>query len=717
MPRIKEIKTNWVSGELDPDLKSRSDVKAYYNGADLMRNVECKPQGGFRVRAGKRFIAKVPLLAGGGLSQCRGVEFMFSTEQIYYLVFSHLRCDVYRLGVLVATVVMPYTSDDIKPQYSVNGNLISSGLSFTQTRNTILIFHQGHAIRELVRGSTHSSWTLNTYAVRNLPQVNFGDVVYTNGVDEVQEITLPNPGSEGDWVSGDIFQLILENEKTDNIRYSPTGETMRARIQAAIRRLPNVDPAGITVTSSNATTSASVFAVTFSGGNGDRPWGSMAYDVVSSKQVPSVEVFVITPGVRGGEVCWSAARGYPRCGCFYGGRLWVAGTPFLPNTAWASRAGTPTDFNSKKIDSDYGIMATTDTDDVPAFLNIFAGRHLQFFATSAEFYIPISETEPVTPANIVFRRTTSRGSKAGLRVFDVDGATHFVQRGGQALREFIFAETELAYQANSISLLSSHLIRDPVSFALRRSVSTDDADLEFMPNSDGTQTVFCTLRTQEVNGMTLWTTKGSYRDVTVLLDEVYFLVDRTIDGITETYIERMDYANAFDCAMSFDVEDPEEPLTTITLAHLPNTLVEYIVDGFIREEKMTDEDGILTLDRPATQSVVAGLRFPKVYGDYIWTAKTLPFERELQDGASMGRKRRVVSVDVRVSEMTDLEINGNRLAFRQFGQNALDTPVVPFTGIKRIRGLAGWDFDGQVTLGSKVSKPGGILGLSYTVSI
>lgn len=720
MPTIKELKTNFVGGEQDPLLKQRSDVKAYYNGAEFLRNVIVLPQGGVRCRPGTRYVWTVPAMPGGGISNVRMFEFQFSTDQTYLFVFHHLKLSIFREGALQTTIATPWGSDDLRAELTGEGDLISTGISVTQSRDTMLVFHQSFQTRQIKRGGSHTTWNLTNYAFKNIARFDFGDVTYTNGVNEVQKLEFPNPGSQGDWVVGDTFQLILEDEKTDNIRYSAVPATMTARLQAALRRLPNVDASGITVTdNAGASTADSVFTVTFSGDNGSRPWGAMAYETISVKQVPSIDIFVETNGERAGEDVWSNARGWPRCGIFFGGRLWVAGTKYLPNTVWASRAGAQDDFNAKKIDADYGISATTDTDDVPAFTAIYAGRHLQLFSTAAEFYIPISESEPVTPENIVLRRTTSRGIKAGLRVFEVDGATLFVQRRGKALREFIFADVELAYQANNISLLASHLMRDPVGFALRRSSSTDDADYLFMPNGDGTMTVFCTLRTQEVNAMALWETDGQYDDVSVVLDEVYFSVIRSIDGQDVKMIEVMDSSLTVDCALAN--ASLSSPATSIVLSHLPSTLIEYEVDGYIRQPRASDEDGTLSFDRTATISYAAGLRYrepmPDIAPGFIWLIRTLPFETQLQDGAAMGRKRRVVSCDVRLYQSTALTVNGTEIAFREFGVDALDTPIVPYTGVKRVRGFLGWDFDGQVTIGSDISTKATVLGLAYSVSI
>lgn len=721
MPRTVQLKTNFVSGEQDPLLRSRSDIKHYYNGAQYLRNVIVLPQGGVRSKPGTQFLFEVPLIPeidGGGISVVRMAEVQYSTDQTYLFLFHHKKLTIFVDGVAVQTLTSPFSSSELRAVLTAEGDLISTGISWTQTRDTMIVFHQDYQPKRIKRGATHDSWAISDFAFKNIPNFNFGDVTYINGVNEVQKIEFPQPGSQGDWTAGDTFKLILEDETTSNIVWTNTIATMATNIQTALRRLANVSATGITVTPVGATTAGGSFTVTFAGDEGQRPWGSMGYDVVSAVQVPTINITMVTDGEYAGEPVWSPTRGWPRCGTIFQGRLWMAGTKFLPNTLWASRAGAAEDFNNKKIDDDYGIQATSDTDDVPAFCAIFAGRHLQIFSTSAEFYVPASESDAVTPANIVLRRSTSCGMKAGLRVFQVEGATHFVQRRGRALREFLFADTELAYQANNVSLLASHLMRDPVSFALRRSSSTEDADYEFMPNSDGTMTVFCTLRTQDVNAMTLWSTEGLYDDVAVVLDKVYFSVLRTIDGVQRKYIEVMNDDLSIDCA-KFDFA-LGAPASGITVAHLPNTTIEVNLDSVPQEAITSDGAGAIVFAREAETSYVAGLRYPDClpeFPGFIWLVRTLPIELDLPEGAAFGKKRRIVNLTMRLYETTALRVNNNDVSFQQFGAHLLDQPVVPFTGIKQERGFLGWDYEGSIVLGSDVSTKATILGLAWAVSV
>tara|TARA_R110000744_G_scaffold326330_4_gene432092 strand:- start:6140 stop:8302 length:2163 start_codon:yes stop_codon:yes gene_type:complete len=720
MPRVHQLKTNFVAGEFDPLLLSRSDIRNYYNAGERVRNAIVIPQGGVSIRPGSKYIWEVPdidVADGGGQSNIRLIEFRFNTEQTYLIVMHHKAITILRNDVLVATLVTEYSSDDLLSSETSGGDLITSGVYWTQSKDTVLIFHEGHPIKELKRNGSHSDWTFTDYELKNLPRYDFG-AVYTDpdeiGVDEVQEIEFPAPGSQGDWTVGDTFALLLEDEQTENISIVTDGPTMALRMQAALRDLPNTSTDGITVSASSTTLTNSIFTVTFSGDDGERIWGSMYYLTISAEQIPTIDIVVATKGQYPGEVVFSADRGYPRCGAFFQGRLWVAGTPFLPHWVWATRPGAPNDFNSSLFKSDYGIAIPADSDDVPAFTAILAGRHLQLFSRSGEFYVPVSDRSAITPENVALRRTSSRGCKAGLRVFEVDGATHFVQRGGRALREMIFAEAEQAYQANNISLLSPHLMLDPIDFALRRSTSTTDADYEFMVNTDGSMTVFCTLRTQEVNAMALWKTEGEYRAVGVVLDDAFFAVKRTINGVVKVFIEKMDHDLTVDCGLTGGAG------SSAVLDHLPLQDIEHLLDGVIQQGKAADAGGVLTFARSASDGWEAGLRFAPAdddYPDLVWVVKTLPVEVELPNGASLGRKRRIVNVSMRLHNTSAISMNGKEISFQQFGENLLDKKLSAFTGVKNIRGLLGWGFDGSIVLGSSRSLKATILGLSYGVSI
>lgn len=712
MATLKQFKTNFVAGELDPLMIGRPDIKHYHNAARRMRNVVAIPQGGFRTRPGSRFLAKLPK------SNIRLASFQYTTSEAYLFVFSHQAVRIFYEGAVVATLSLPYTSNDLVAQFRGNGEMISSGINWTQSLEQMIVYHENFAPRLIKRGTAHNDWTVSIAQFDNIPRVDFG-AVYTNGVDEVQKIYFPfRPDSGSTWVSGDTFVLILEDEETEPIEhnhYDGSISVMAGRVLAALKGLPNVYGDDITVTTTGTTNQNGSISVSFGGRDGMRPWGAMGYRIVSSVEAPSISITVTTRGERPGEDAISDLRGWPRCGVLFQGRHWMAGSRSLPNTVWATRAATDWDLNNRKTTDDYGFMYSADTDDVPAFLNIYPGRHLQLFSTSGEFYVPVSDREGVTPKNMVLRRTSSRGSKPGLRVAEADGATIFMQSGGKALREFIFADTEAAYQANSISLLASHLMLDPLSLSMRRSSSTDDADLMFMPNPDGTMTVFCTLRTQEVNAYTLWQTKGKYLDVCPIYDDAYVAVEREIDGETNVFIELLDDEISVDCALVDGAGGGA------SLEWLPNTDLAIVLDGAVQQAKLSDGSGSVVFDRPAQERSIVGLPWPEVapdeYPGYLWLVETLPVDAELQDGTMFGRKRRIVWVAFRLNETNGLIVNGSRIAMRRFGGSLLDRPNPRISGVKTLKGLMGWDYEGKVTFGETEPTQATVQALSWAVSV
>ena len=60
MPRTRPIKTNFARGEIDPKAQMRSDIAAFENGADKIRNALVFPQGGVRRRPGLEFVDTLP---------------------------------------------------------------------------------------------------------------------------------------------------------------------------------------------------------------------------------------------------------------------------------------------------------------------------------------------------------------------------------------------------------------------------------------------------------------------------------------------------------------------------------------------------------------------------------------------------------------------------------------------------------------------------------
>lgn len=478
----------------------------------------------------------------------------------------------------------------------------------------------------------------------------------------------------------------------------------------------------------------------------------------------------------GAEPVMSATRGWPRAITFFQQRLWLAGFRSRPQTLLASKVG---DFFNLDVgtgqDAD-ALNFTLDTDQINPILNLHAGKALQIFTAGSEF---ILDSVPTTPKNISVKEQTRRGSKAGVRPGELDGATYYVQARGRALREFVFVDTEQAYKASNISIVAPHLIVDPRSLAVRKSSRLDDADFILMANSDGTATVFTSLREEEVKAFTLLNTNGDFRRVaTSEGSPTFWLVRRKINGVLTNFIERWRDDGLTDCAVFATRPAPSElvatagqtifnwstggtPVTAVKVRHNGVTLGadEYVVAG------LPGNAGTVTLDTPAAAGDAIKISYPLATLDgmahlngmvvvpivdgalqqsktvaggaitldppaessaeaglaFSWLVKTMPVEKETRDGSTMvGRKARIVRATVRLYQTKGLMVNGQVIPFRQ----TADAPVSPLdaspparTGDFRISGLQGWSDRAQLTLNNDNPLPVNVLGIAYTVQV
>lgn len=465
------------------------------------------------------------------------------------------------------------------------------------------------------------------------------------------------------------------------------------------------------------------YKVEFTGNAGRRPWvitaGNLAFDDSSITAL----ILPTTVGKKNHENAWSAQRGYPRCGVFFQNRLWVAGSTYAPLTVWASRIDDFNDFDSSSTGDTWGISETVAVEEASAINQMHVGDHLQIFTSSKEYYIPISEDTLVTPGNIAFKKNSERGSKAGIQIIGVDGASLFVQHDGKAVRSFIFDDRENKYVTESVSLFSSHLLVDPVDVAFRRTVSTSESDFIYVVNGDGTLAVLSFMRTQDINAWSLQTTQGDFLSAEVTNTTEgrisYFLVRRLVDGSPVIYFEKFNPKLLVDSGVFAEGLTASYP-TSSTISWLDQVLTEIYVDGVIEPPQRLPSAGptAVVFSNPAEDSWQVGFPFPDVKGDGSQTwLKTMPFVAETSEGISAGKKIRISEVTVRMLRTASLAVQGNELAFRHLGDDLLDQPIEEFTGDKVIKGLRGWSTLGQVDITQSHSLPATVLGLGMKASI
>lgn len=652
MPRkLRQVKNNFSAGELDPRLHLRSDVRAYQNGAKQMRNVLLLTQGGFVRRPGMEYVANTTTNQEGRL-----VRFEFNTEQTYLLVFTPGEMKVYREVSGVPTLQTTVSSSPIS---SLTAAQISEA-TFTQSADTLLIFHEDVQTIKVTR-TGHTSWTATAVTYENIPVFPFSGVTVTNPA-----TTLNPTGTAGTinmttgglsvFTAAHLGQYININDGLVFITEIVSGTTVRGLVRSEL----------------------------------------------SGSSAAAIGTWSLETGY---EEVISATRGWPRSGVFFAGRLWLGGLKSRPQTLLASNIGDFFNFDLGSVRDDQAIDATIDDDRVNAILHIFPGRNLQIFTTGGEFFVPQNNLNSITPSNIVIQKATLHGS-ADIKPVSVDGATIFVERRGKVVRSFVYDEVEASYVASNASLLSSHLIRNPVRMDLRRTTSDDDSNYVFIVNEDGTLAALNTLREQDINGISLIETEGEIEDVCVVDDTVYFIVKRTINSNTVRFIERFNDSHVLDAST---LKTGSSALVWSGFDHLDGEDCKVIRDDYVEPYSLTPSSGSITLENEG-ETVELGL-------NYLYTVEPLAVEAALPYGSTSRAFRRIVKAIVEVYETRDMTVNGYEPSLYRFDSSTFDAEASSLenTGTY-IMALSGWDREESVILSQTEPTRVTVLGITFEVA-
>ena len=139
MALLRQFYTNFTSGELSPLLSSRIDAQAYKNGADKLRNVRLRAQGGITRRPGFRYLQTLSNIA------YQSEPYIYDEDEAYLLLFSNQRLDIVDASdpanVLQSITSCPWLTAHI-------GELVVA-----QSGDTMIIVNPNIAIKKLTRTS------------------------------------------------------------------------------------------------------------------------------------------------------------------------------------------------------------------------------------------------------------------------------------------------------------------------------------------------------------------------------------------------------------------------------------------------------------------------------------------------------------------------------------------------------------------------------------
>lgn len=676
-----KIQNSFTAGELDPKLRARNDIAVFYTGAAKLRNVLPIPQGAVKRRPGLEYVTDIDS------GNVKLYDFPYSGDTSYLMVLTENKMRIYKGGTLVSTETPTVSDAQVRD------------CTFAHSNDTLLMFHKDLAPTYFLRASD-TSWTTGAWTLNNIPSHRFTTTATTT-------------------------TCAIENSTGGNIDFSTwaDGNTYVGRATAGAATFAAGDvgryirgAAGgyAKITAYTDTTHVVINILT-----------AFMEDIGSTLSVMAAGEWWFE------EPVWSASKGYPRCGTFYQGRLWMASTAGIPTGIWASKVNDEQDFANWIVDfADYGLFLIA-KDAKTAFHSAHVGRHVSFFSTEAGVYISTPSDEPPVPTNVAIRPLSgSFGAKAGLPVYDIGGSTVFMRNGGKSVMEGTYSFAQGSYEVANLNLLSAHVLTNPVSMAYRKQTNTDEADYLLVVNSNGTVSVLCTLRQQEINAWAICETEGEFLEVGTAGSAIYFVIRRG----TKIFLEKFND----DLLVDSGVIDPGTVLTyagsvltynaipmtylgssntTISgLDHLLGEEVQIIVDNTLDIAQTVTGDTITTTFSGA--SIQAGLNFPVVdttSGGRVYV-ESMPIDLETKDsGTTIGMKKRLSEVTVMLYETSHIEVNRNSVAIRRIGIDRLDSPVPKRTENLTIKGILGWDDEINVSIAQTLPLPMTLLGMAYTI--
>jgi hypothetical protein len=717
MRKLRLAKTDFTAGELDPLLLSREDIKAFAKGLARLRNWTQLDSGAIRRRPGSKYIDD--LLADTILK-----PFAFGQDQDYVFAFSNTRADIYNADTeALATSVTgaPWATSQLTRLYTA------------QSADTMIVCHPDMAMQRILRTGA-SSFTLSDFTFESNSAGTKTYQPYYKFADDA--VTLTPSAITGTGVTLTASSSVFSSDHNGTIlRYKEkeiliTGYTSGTVLTGTVReKLPGnitaVDTTAETLTvtahgyetgesttyTSGGTligglTSATVYYII----KVDADTVKLATSAANAIAGTSINLTGTGDGTLLGSVDWeeqvfSDVRGYANTAIFHEGRLWFCGTKSLPSHVFGSKVDAFFNFDVGTGLDDESIQVAIRSEQIGEIRGVASLRHLQIFTDQAEFYVPSSENHPLTPAAFSVQVQTRYGS-GYVTPQPFDGATLYVQKGGKAIREFLYRDTEAAYSSGNVSILAPHLIISPVDMAVLYGSETRPEQYAYIVNSDGTMAQFHSIRDEAVAGFALWDTDGLYKSVCVVGNKLFVAVQRTLDSVSTRTLEVFEDDRALDCSLDGTSVSATVTFTDV-VPHLANMDVQVVSGNLYLGEFTAGATGTVVVEDEVTE-MTAGL-------DYTPNFTTLPVASALNDGSLLGEIVRLVKCVMVLDTTVECVVNSQRLIIRQVTDDLSEDPT-PFTGRKEFT-LRGYSRDGQFSVEQEVPLTITVLGFNLEVAV
>lgn len=285
------------------------------------------------------------------------------------------------------------------------------------------------------------------------------------------------------------------------------------------------------------TSGTATITISYDGGGGSGVCRVVGYTSPTVVDIEILTPFHGTEPTENWRECeWSDTQIWPSAVTFAEGRLWWSGQDRL----WGSVSDGFEDFDDETEGDSGPISRSIATGGVNDTQWLIALQRLLVGTEGAVSTVKSSSfDEPLTPSNLSIKDSSSTGASS-VDPARVDSRGLFIDRSGKALFELSFDGTNSDYNATQMSKLATDLFTSGVkALAVQR---RPDTRIWLIMN-DGSCACVVYEPLEQVLAFIPIETDGTFESVAVLpaddQDRVYFVVNRTINGSTVRYIEKM----------------------------------------------------------------------------------------------------------------------------------------------------------------------------------
>lgn len=255
-------------------------------------------------------------------------------------------------------------------------------------------------------------------------------------------------------------------------------------------------------------------------------------------------------------------QGYPQTVAYHQQRRVFATSAGQPQTVWMSRIGNFLDFGvSSPILDDDAVTFTLNSGQLNAIRGMLSLRKLLLLTTDNEWVVGSGNSPTITPSAFQVDVQGYRGASK-LVPIGVGNVALYVQSKGQVVRDIGYEFASDSFTGNDLTVMASHLVagRQITDWSYQQAPFS----CLWAVRDDGLLLGASYMREQQVIGWHRHDTLGKFESVCVIPegdeDVLYAVVERTIDGQTKRFVERMetrfyqDIRDAFfvDCGLTFD---------------------------------------------------------------------------------------------------------------------------------------------------------------------